>query len=292
MYGHSAPQMRGVRLRERSGVAAVGSPARTASAHFGLWSRVKDRLRLLRLTPMVYLHDLLALGAPLKLTRMLERRGLLDPRRAEARVRRLRTAIGDERLLDMHLRMWINSYKRNTEEGHMVHVYDFLTRVPLILHAPGRLPAGVQIPRMVRQVDILPTLCDLAGLPAETWGAVEGQSLTPLLDRGVESKNWSARPAFQSVSGTPADIELRGVRTETHRFTYGPFNDELPCELYDLRADPGETVNIAGADPGLCDDLKAVADRFAIDAAAPAEMNVPQDEQAEVERRLRGLGYL
>ena len=126
LYGQCTPMMRKVNLRDMP-----------REKRFGFWARLRDRLRLLQLTPTIFLQDLLALGAPVKLTRMLERRGLLDPNRARRKVERLTRAMSQKQLLDMHMRMWINSYKRNIDDGHIIHVYDFLVKVPLILHWPG-----------------------------------------------------------------------------------------------------------------------------------------------------------
>jgi arylsulfatase A-like enzyme len=279
LYGQCTPLMRKVSVRDlRQGL------------EFGLWARVRDRVRLLRLTPLLFVRDLLALGAPLKLTRMLERRGLLDADRARRKVARLTESVGQERLLDMHMRMWINSYRRNIDEGHIIHVYDFLVKVPLVLHWPGNLPCGATHARMVRQPDILPTVLDLLGADRAEYAAVDGRSFKALIDGGP----WEAEPAFVSLSGTPADLEIRGVRTEEHKYTFGPENDELPQELYDLQADPGETQNLACALPEKCRELRALANRFipADGEASLEEMVLTAEDQQRVEKHLQQLGYI
>lgn len=277
LYGRCAPLMRDVKLR--------GQPA---TPRFGFWSRLRDRLRLLRLTPRVFLHDLLSLGAPLRLTRMLRRRGLLDPQRSRAKVDRFTGAAPAEKLLDMHMRMWINSYKHNYDEGHMIHVYDYLVRVPLVIRWPGRLGAGREFDRMVRQPDIIPTL--LAALGAEPAPGTDGRSFLPLL----QGETWAPAPAYMSVTGLPADLELHGVRTETHKFTYGPENDELPAELYDLRSDPGETRNLAASDPQKCAELRALIEELRRGAGQTRidALSLSDDDQARVEQHLQQLGYL
>lgn len=279
LYGKCTPMMRTVRLRDRAAAPAQSSR----------WQRFRDRLRLAYLTPFVYLTDLFALGAPVKLTNMLKRRGLLDPERARKKVARLTGAMSQDELLAMHMRMWVNSYKRNFEEGHMIHVYDFLVKVPLILHWPGVLPPGKRNERMVRQTDILPTILELVGIPASELPPCDGVSAVPLIN---DDPVWQPRPAYVSVTGTPADIELRGVRTEEFKYTYGPENPDLPEELYDLAADPGETNNIAAHHPDRCAELRALADRYA-DADTPlAEMELSAKDQAQVEKHLQELGYL
>jgi arylsulfatase A-like enzyme len=282
MYGRAAPSMRNMRVCD-------WQPPR-----FGAWQRLRDRLRLLRLTPFVYLHDLLSLGAPLKLTQMLKRRGLLNADQARAKVDRVERNVDRAALLDMHMRMWINSYKHNMDEGHMVHVYDYLVKVPLVLHwqgahAPPALAAPRRIDRMVRQPDILPTLLDLCGIAAPCEEALDGRSFHDLL----AGDPWQARPAFLSVSGLPMDLEIRGVRTETHKYTFGPHNSELPEELYDLTADPGEMTNVVANRPDLRDELRALANTFVDDSVPQTleEMTLAPDD-TRVTGRLRELGYI
>ncbi|MBN1342395.1 MAG: sulfatase-like hydrolase/transferase [Phycisphaerae bacterium] len=279
LYGHCTPMMKDLRLRD-----VRDRPT------YGRWTRIRDRIRLLRLTPMVYIHDLLALGTPLKLTEMLKRRGLLSEARARPKVERLVRAMGRDQLLDMHLRMWINSYKRNQLEGHMVHVYDFLVRVPLVMRWEGRLPAGLCSDRMIRQPDILLTVLDLIGADERAIGDVDGRSFRPL----IEGQACESPTAYLSVSGLPADLEIRGVRTEEFKYTFGPQNPELPEELYDLRADPDEKRNLAAEHPKRCAELRELAESMRpADGDVPIEpVCVDADQQAHVEQHLKDLGYL
>ena len=278
LYGQCTPMMRKVRVKD------------APRPKFDRWSRLRDRMSLLRLTPMIFLQDLLSLGAPLKLTRMLEKRGLLDPNRAKRKVADFSKSVGQDRLLEMHMRMWINSYKRNLEEGHILHVYDFLVKIPLVLRWPGRFPAGRVDTRMVRQPDVCVTLLDLLGIEREALGEIDGVSFKTLLDGG----EWTSPPAFVSVTGTPADLELHGVRTEEYKYTYGPENEELPQELYDLRSDPGEAHNLAAAKPEKCTELRDLTRRFVTGSTeTPLEELAlsPEDEQ-RVQTHLRELGYI
>jgi len=278
LYGAGAALLRDLRLTDIQ-----------ARARADAWSRLRDRLELLLLTPWLRTRDLAALVMPGQLTAMLQRSGLLDAQRSQRKVERFRRWLGDDRLLDLHLRMWANSYKRNLDEGHMLHVYDFLVRVPLVMRWTGRLPAGASFRRMVRQVDVFPTLLELLGIRVPGDG-LDGTSFRSLLDGDA----WEPQPAFLSVSGLPRDLELRGVRTETHKYTYGPHNPDLPAELYDLRQDPGETRNLANAEPGLCTSLRELAERFVPADPSVAAQPVPltAEDQARVEQHLRDLGYL
>jgi arylsulfatase A-like enzyme len=67
----------------------------------------------------------------------------------------------------------------------------YRTRVPLVIVAPGRLPAGVRIREAVSLVDLLPTVLDLAGLPP--LERTQGRSLVPLMRGDPE---WETRPVI------------------------------------------------------------------------------------------------
>src|SRR6185369_12044880 len=54
-------------------------------------------------------------------------------------------------------------------------------RVPFLLRWPGRVPARTRIPQIAGAIDILPTLADLAGVPATSAKPLDGKSLKPLL---------------------------------------------------------------------------------------------------------------
>lgn len=54
-------------------------------------------------------------------------------------------------------------------------LYEGNVHVPLILYWPGTLPAGRRVPGLVQNLDIAPTLLDLAGVPDRD--AMEGLSL-------------------------------------------------------------------------------------------------------------------
>jgi len=257
---------------------------------YSRWTHVRDVLRILRLAPWLRIEDFFILKSPVRLTRMLEKRGVLDEDRTRRRVNKLVAKVGLDRLLDMCLRMWTNQYYVQLLEGHIIHVYDYLVRVPWVIHWPGGLPEGVSSDRMVRQVDVPSTILDLVGIDASEAFSLDGQSAVPL----IRGEAWESRPAYLSVSAIPRDVTLRGVRTERHKFTYSPENSELPTELYDLQADPDEFDNIAAADPDRCQELRSLADgMIPPDGPRVGRLERPSaQEQHDLEVRLRDLGYL
>lgn len=256
----------------------------------GMWRRLRDTWRMLKLGPQWRLSDLMAMRSSAARDALFEKRGVFDAEAAKTRLERVMQAFGEDELFDMYLRMWAGMLRLHLLAGHVVHVYDYLTRVPLVLHWPGRLPRGRRIERMVRQVDIAATICDLLDVPRDGAFSQDGQSLAPL----IREQAWESRPAFLSVSGQPRDLTLRGVRTERHKFTFGPAEPRVPQELYDLQRDPRERINLASREPALCADLMSLANGFLPSEGARVQRlsNLSAEQQAMLEKRLRELGYV
>jgi len=258
--------------------------------HFGKWISLCDKFRLLRLAPRIRLFDLFSIGKPLKQTSLLQKCGLLDEGQSQRRLKQFAKRIGKEKLHEMGLRMWINSFRNNLSEGHGMHVYDYLVRVPLVMQWHGQLPAGIVFRRMVRQPDIMPTILDIIRMDWRRMGNIDGQSFFPL----IEGKSWHPLPAYLSVSGCPPELELRGIRTEEYKYIFGAKNSALPEELYDLQRDPFEKQNSAKKKPELCESLRKIANRF-IPGEGEAEskpVTFNPEQQRKITKYLRGLGYI
>lgn len=111
-------------------------------------------------------------------------------------------------------------------------------RVPFLLSWPGVIkPQRAIGTELVSGVDVLPTLCDYAGIAPPT--GIPGRSVRPLLDGNHRS--WRQYAAAETADG-------RMLRMSRYKYmSYRrPGNPEF---LFDLERDPGETVNLA-ADPG------------------------------------------
>jgi uncharacterized sulfatase len=114
--------------------------------------------------------------------------------------------------------------------------YDESCATTLLIHTPKRtLPDSCQ--RVVEFLDLYPTLSELAGLPRPD--GLEGRSLVPLLEDPKRSWNHAAF----TVSARQGRMNTLAVSTEHYR--YLEFAGERPAELYDIQADPRESVNLA-----------------------------------------------
>jgi choline-sulfatase len=129
-------------------------------------------------------------------------------------------------------------------------MYDELVRVPLVISWPGRIRSA-RSDALVSLIDVLPTLCDLAGVPPPQ--GMDGLSLRPVLEQraaGVRDV------VFGEYYGKQAwRVPIRMARTARWKYVrYVSYGEEL----YDLAADPGELRNLA-AEPHAAAERRRLA---------------------------------
>ena len=119
-------------------------------------------------------------------------------------------------------------------------MYEESIRTPLIVWDPRLPPSlrGVRREEMTLNIDIAPTLLDLAGLPIPK--AMQGRSLRPLME-GKEV-NWRKEWFYEHLYEHPRIPKSEGVRTS--RWKYIRYIDYDHEELYDLAHDPYEERNL------------------------------------------------
>ena len=167
------------------------------------------------------------------------------------------------------------------EQTHGFFIYDATVRIPLIVAGPG-VPAR-EVGDQVRIVDVMPTALDLLGVTAPR--PVQGHSLAPLA-RGEHlgllalSETWYPRYHY-------GWSELRAVRDGRFKFIEAPRR-----ELYDLRADPGETSDLSGRDPAQSDTMAQALTRETQRVASASAARGPRPIDPDAEERLQALGYV
>lgn len=124
------------------------------------------------------------------------------------------------------------------------------TRAPLIVRAPGRIPAGLVLPQLVEFVDIYPTLVELAGL--EPPSHLQGTSAVPLITEPGRTWKQAVFSQFlrEGIWVAPDGIPYMGYSIRTARHHYVNWMDWrtgrfVARELYDLTTDPDENDNLA-----------------------------------------------
>jgi N-acetylglucosamine-6-sulfatase len=123
--------------------------------------------------------------------------------------------------------------------------YEESARIPLLMRWPKLIEAGSAIDEFALSIDLAPTLLEIGGAPAAT--DLHGHSLAPLL-RG-ETVPWRESFLIEYFSDRVflriSKMGYQSVRTE--RWKYIRYIDlDGMDELYDLRADPLEMINVIG----------------------------------------------
>lgn len=186
--------------------------------------------------------------------------------------------------------------------GHGRLAFQTCLHVPLLFHWPGALAPGVD-EDPVELIDLAPTLLEIAGqdLAAGRWA--QGRSrVARLRGRGAGSED--AR-AFSEAGYAQHGKWIRALRERRMKLVYSPHpkdqqligGEGVAFALYDLEADPAESVNLAAERPEELARLKRElwtwdrAPRFdaETDTASCGEGR-PVDR--DTEELLRSLGYL
>ena len=153
-----------------------------------------------------------------------------------------------------------SDHGENFEHAYWGHagpqLWEPVVHVPLLVRLPDGAGAGTRITEVTGQVDLMPTLLDLAGLQPAAWA--EGQSLRPLWQGG------SLAPAlrFSFVSTGTFERPTRKGLIAVHD---GPRKYILDlatgtAQLFDRVADPGELQDRAVDFPEDCARYRKAAE--------------------------------
>ncbi|HBE67209.1 MAG TPA: hypothetical protein DDW52_03575 [Planctomycetaceae bacterium] len=96
-------------------------------------------------------------------------------------------------------------------------------------------------------IDLLPTLCELAGVPVLDGSPLDGISLVPLL-----TGQTAALPERKLFSHWAGRVSVRNQH----------FRLDHQGKLYDMLADPGQTRDVSLQRPALAQELRGAADAF------------------------------
>lgn len=145
-------------------------------------------------------------------------------------------------------------------ECHGVHrwnqktvFYDEASRVPLIISQKGATPRGVCDALVQTGVDLIPTLCDFAGIAPPK--GLPGMSLKPLAlgkAKGIDRPHVVVQNHMVQcvpIGGVHHQPEGRMVRTDRYKYCLYDVGKRRES-LVDMQADPGELVNLAGKPEG------------------------------------------
>ena len=111
-------------------------------------------------------------------------------------------------------------------------------RVPMIFNHPARLYSQQRRSEFVDHLDLFQTIADYAAIGDRLVADrnYPGRSFLPLLDNSAPLQNWR-RVQFGEYGN------LRMIRTGRYKLVRR-YDDDAPCELFDLRDDPTEMRNL------------------------------------------------
>ncbi len=113
--------------------------------------------------------------------------------------------------------------------------FEISTRIPMMVHVPGKTDGGIVTHKLVEALDMFPTLVDAAGLPSlalcpsgstsiSTHLCSEGNSLMPLMSNQTiawKSAAFSQIPSNSDglpVTSQPENIDAMGYSVRTNKF--------------------------------------------------------------------------
>ncbi len=177
--------------------------------------------------------------------------------------------------LSDHGESWGERFAEKSDVRGVYHMHgatlgDEIVQVPLILSAPGRIEPAV-VESQVRSVDLVPTLLELAGLPARE---TDGESL---LDVDGD------RPAVIAGTDMGALTKL-AVRVPPWKLILDVESGEE--EAYRLDTDPREL------DSRPADVSPELRDLVFRELESADRHELTEEEEATVAKRLSDLGYL
>lgn len=126
-------------------------------------------------------------------------------------------------------------------KGHAadpIVMFDEVMRVPMILAWPGKIPVDAVAPEMISFYDVMPTICEAAGVTPPANRGLCGRSFLPLAKHDPLPKK---APWRNLVFGHFRYAEM--VRDPRFKLVLR-HDGEGPNELYDLSTDRGERVNL------------------------------------------------
>jgi len=120
------------------------------------------------------------------------------------------------------------------------YMYEESLRAPLVIKYPDRIKPGQICHELVQNLDIAPTILELAG--AEIPDDMQGQSLGPLFESPAHA-DWREAIYYQFFESGWGVPQHYGIRTKTHKLIHF-LSEPDNWELYDLESDPHEMHNL------------------------------------------------
>ena len=176
-------------------------------------------------------------------------------------------------------RPWRGLKRDQWEGGH---------RVPFIVRWPGKIAAGSTGDQTVCLTDVMATCAAMSGAVLPNNAAEDSFDLLPML-LGKESDEQTRPYTLHQTISLALAIRKGPWKYLDHRGSGGndyeksvlkPFDipdsaPEAPGQLYNLEADPGETVNLYFENPDIVRELKALLESSKAQGRSATRRSLP-----------------
>ena len=136
-------------------------------------------------------------------------------------------------------------------------------RVPCIMRAPGKIPAGKVCNELISTLDILPTFAALAGAATPNDRIIDGKDQTPMIT-GQSAKSAQNTFYYYVYDNLHAVREGKWKLILTSRKRFYRYTKERKAlkspELYDLENDVSETTDVSAKNPDIVKQLLTLAE--------------------------------
>jgi arylsulfatase A len=147
-----------------------------------------------------------------------------------------------------------------------LHLYEGGIRVPGIVRWPGRTRPGTVCDEPINGTDVLPTLCDAAGVATPTDQPLDGASVLPALDGRPLERDVPLYWRYDRALSRPFTVAMR--RGDWKILAN---NQMTRFDLYNLRSDLAERNDLADTQPERLEQMKQTLAKLhtQIDAEGP-----------------------
>ncbi len=177
------------------------------------------------------------------------------------------------------------SLGEHEEQSHGFFVYQAAIRVPLIIVTPFPKLQGIVSSDVASLSDVLPTVCEMAGLPVPA--EVQGKSLLP----DFFGRRRKGAPLSYSETYYPRFhygwSDLKSVQDGRYKLILAP----VP-ELYDVVNDPLEEKNLVYLEKPVYERMSAEAEAFISASSRNAYETDYSKIDEETREKLSALGYI
>jgi choline-sulfatase len=180
---------------------------------------------------------------------------------------------------------------------HGASLYEQSVKSPLIFSNPGSMYTSRKIQARVQITDIMPTVLDFLDIPLVD--KIEGMNLLPLIEgKSDKGKDFIFAESIDEHFKQHARAYFKGVRgkwrmmiVDDWKIIYIPHPEKDIFELYNLKNDPDEKINLIDKEKDKAEEMKKRILDFLKDQSMEGDVKI-EDLSLKSRKLLVKAGYL